>query len=125
MSQLELRTKLRRAFSNSYKAQFGRLLGIGLTSEELRGIEDCTLCLSFMRLEMIEKTLVKCSSVSEAREELWFLIASSLEYRDSILAALNTGAVNAGISFGYDENMSLLEYDEAILAQIKMRPDLN
>ena len=119
VSQLEKRVTLHRVFAESFKKQLARLLGDELRPEDLIGIGDSTLCLSFMMLEAVERRLTTCLLESEARQELKFLLDSVEKNGHALLEALNNAALGAGFSQEYREDKGFLEYEEMILQKMK------
>jgi hypothetical protein len=85
---LKRNLQIHQVLSSSLSHHFLRLWGRGLSDQEQETIENATVCLSFMRLELLERSLELAQDRSVANEEFAFISASVDEGRAEVLAAL-------------------------------------
>ena len=116
---LERNTDIHRAIADSFKTSFNRAWQRPLTPVEVSTIESATLCLTFMRLELVGIDLDRSETVEAANEVYEFLAKEVAVSLNNALRAFEEMATEVGLPLPAKPHANLLVLEELLLAYAK------
>lgn len=105
-----------RAISEGLLEICSKTPGLSLSPKDINIIRSSTLCCSFMRLEVIERSLIQASNLEDIKQVLKFLELQIREHGAAIESDL--------LNFAKAESIAISEYDNLLTLEIIIQEGL-
>lgn len=117
IKQLKVRTAMHRAYAESFKYDFRRLLHREPSEAEAKTLENATLCMSGMRLELIAQAFAEAQTPFDVEDEVRFMCDRVDAAKQEILQAIETVAQKHSLRIEHRPGRSHLALEEHLLQQ--------
>jgi len=121
ISQLVRNVKMHRAYADVFKQHFTRLSGRAPSQMEIETLENAPLCLSGMRLELIELKLSRASTLSELASEFEFMRKEVESARVELQESYEAVAVRYGLHVPATRTATYLALEEELLRHVQQQ----